>query len=75
MACPVLQAKLPLNCLQVSADLTQKVQIIDSMRPFFTVKALTACLIAFTLIFVPMAYHKYLWVLLGHGEIITVHLG
>lgn len=51
MVCLVLQAKLPLNCLQISADLTQKVYILDSMRLFFAVKALVPCLITFSLIF------------------------
>lgn len=51
MACPVLQAKLPLNCLQIRADLTQEVCLIDSMRLFFTAKALAACLITCSLIF------------------------
>lgn len=51
MACPVLQVKLPLNCLQIRADLTQEVCIIDSMRLFFTAKALAACLITRLLIF------------------------
>lgn len=74
--CPMLQAKLPLNCLQICADLTQKVYIIDMMRWFFTVKAVAACLTTFSLfILVPMACHEYLWVLLGHDEITTVHLG